>query len=132
MVLASAISFVANMSFYGGFRSNDDDNRNSGMLGIFVALLVPIAASLIQLAVSRQREFGADYTGAKIIGDGDPLAKALLKIHQSTKSAPLTNINPALSSLYIDNPLGGSGGTLINLLSTHPPVEERIRRLAKM
>lgn len=129
--IASAISFIANMSFYGGFRGRDDeDNRSMGAIGIVLALLVPIAASLIQLAISRQREFGADETGARTIGDGDPLARALIKIHDSAKRAPL-KANPAFSSLYIGNPLGGRGGTLLNLFSTHPPVEERIKRLTR-
>lgn len=131
-MLASAISFIANMSFYGGFGGRDNqDNRSMGAIGIVLALLVPIAASLIQLAISRQREFGADETGARTIGDGGPLARALIKIHDSAKRAPL-KANPAFSSLYIGNPLGGRGGTLLNLFSTHPPVEERVKRLKKI
>lgn len=130
-VLASAISFLANMSLWGGF-SRDEDNRGAGMLGIVIALLVPIAASIIQMAISRQREFEADATGAKTIGAGEPLASALLKIHESARRAPLVNLNPALSSLYIDNPLGGLGGNLLNLFSTHPPVAERVKRLKQM
>lgn len=131
-VLASAISFLANMQFYGGFGNRDEsDNRASGVLGLILALLVPIAASLIQLAISRQREFGADETGARLMGTGKPLAIALLAIHDSTKKAPL-RVNPAFSSLYIDNPLGGFGGTLLNLFSTHPPVAERVKRLEKI
>lgn len=124
-VLASTISFLANMSF---FAPRDEEGNNSGALGLVAALLVPIAASIIQMAVSRQREFGADETGARTIGDGDPLARALLAINNSTKRAPLA-INPAYSSLYIDNPLGNLGRGLLRLFSTHPPVEERIRRL---
>lgn len=131
-VLASAISFLANMSFYGGFGSRDNkDNRASGAIGIVIALLVPIAASLIQLAISREREFGADESGAKTMGTGKSLARALLAIHDSTRRRPLRG-NPAFSSLYIDNPLGGAGGAIFNLFSTHPPVEERVRRLEKI
>lgn len=129
-VLASAISFIANMAMWGGFSGNNE-NRGAGALGILVALLIPIAASIIQLAVSRQREYGADETGAKIIGDGEPLANALLAIHDTTRRAPMRT-NPAFSSLYIDNPLGGIGGSMMNLFSTHPPVEERVKRLRKM
>lgn len=125
---ASAISFIANMAMWGGYRTDDEDNRGVGALGIFVALLVPIAASLVQLAISRQREFGADETGARTVGDGDPLARALVAIHSSTRRSPL-HTNPAFSSLYIDNPLGGFGGTLLKLFSTHPSVEERVKRL---
>lgn len=131
-VMASAISFLANTQFYGGFGNRDNnDSRTSGAFGLILALLVPIAASLIQLAISREREFGADETGAKLMGTGKPLAKALLAIHDSTKKAPL-RVNPAFSSLYIDNPLGGMGGTLLNLFSTHPPVGERVKRLEKI
>lgn len=131
-VLASSISFIANMGLYGGFgRSNDEENRNAGIVGLLIALLIPIAASIIQLAISRQREFGADEVGAKTIGDGKPLANALLAIHASTKKSPM-NINPAYSSLYIDNPIGGISGTLLNLFSTHPPVDERVKRLLSL
>lgn len=129
-VMASAISFLANMSFYGGFGRDDDDNRG-GVLSFLLVLLVPIAAALIQFAISRQREFGADETGARTIGDGEPLAKALLAIHESARRKPL-HTNPAFSSLYIGNPLGGAGGSLLHLFSTHPPVEERIKRLKKI
>lgn len=129
-VLASSISFLANMSLFAP-RSSDDDNPGSGILGLVIALTIPIAASLIQLAISRQREFGADEAGAKTIGDGEPLAQALLAIHDSTRRAPLQT-NPAYSSLYIDNPLGGVGGAMMKLFSTHPPVEERVARLKKI
>ncbi len=130
-VLASAISFLANMSLFSA-HSDDEEGNTSGALGLVVALLVPIAASIIQMAISRQREFGADYSGAKTLGDGASLAQALLKIHDSTRRAPLVRSNPALSSLYIENPLGGLGGSLLNLFSTHPPVEERVKRLEKI
>lgn len=126
-VIASAISFMANMSFYGGFGRNGDNRSNSGA-SIFLILLVPLAASLIQLAVSRDREFEADESGAKTMGTGKPLARALIAIHTSAKRAPLS-ASPAFSSLYIDNPMGGFGGTLMNLFSTHPPIEERVKRL---
>ncbi len=130
-VLASAISFIANMSFYGFGSRDNENNRGSGVFGIVLALLVPISASLIQLAISRQREFGADETGAQTIGTGKSLAKALIAIHDSTKRAPLKT-NPAFSSLYIDNPLGGLGGGLLHLFSTHPPVSERVKRLEQI
>lgn len=129
-VLASAISFIANMAMWGGF-SNNNENRGGGALAIVVAILVPIAASIIQMAISRQREYGADETGAKTIGDGEPLAKALIAIHDTTRRAPMKT-NPAFSSLYIENPTGGLGGAMVNLFSTHPPVEERVRRLRKI
>lgn len=128
-VIASSISFLSNMTLYGGYRSDEEDNRGNAALGLLVAILVPIAASIIQMAVSRQREYGADETGAKTVRSGEPLANALLKIHNSVKMSPNVNINPALSSLYIANPLGGVGGTLLNLFSTHPPVQDRVKKL---
>lgn len=124
-VLASAISFVANMSL---FSTHDEEEGSNPLFTLIAALFVPIAASLIQLAVSRQREFGADQTGAKVIGKGEPLAKALLIIHQSAQRAPLA-LNPAYSSLYIENPLGKVNRSLLNLFSTHPDVHERVKRL---
>jgi heat shock protein HtpX len=131
-VLASTISFLANMALFSGFTGSDDeDNAGSGFLGIIVAILVPIAASIVQMAVSRQREFGADETGAKTIGTGKPLAAALVAIHDSARRAPMHH-NPATASLYVGDPFGGLGGKMMQLFSTHPPVEERIKRLQKI
>lgn len=133
-VFASAISFLANMSLFGGFSSSEDGeegNPLAGILGILVAIIIPIAASIIQLAISRQREYGADETGAKTIGSGKSLAQALLAIHDTTRRAP-SDVNPAYSSLYIENPTGGLGNKLMQLFSTHPPVEERVKRLEKI
>lgn len=129
-VLASTISFLANMSLFGGHGDDEEDNGGA-IFTLIAAIILPIAASLIQMAISRQREFGADETGARTIGSGEPLAKALLAIHDSTRQRPM-NVNPALASLYIDNPLGGFGGKMLSLFSTHPPVEERIKRLRKI
>lgn len=125
-VLASTVTFLSRMGMYGGSR----DRRDSGGIGILLALLAPIAGILIRMAISREREYEADETGAQVIGDGDPLASALIKIHESTKRNPM-NINPAFSSLYISNPLGKLGG-IGTLFSTHPPVEKRVSRLRKM
>ncbi|HRN96428.1 MAG TPA: zinc metalloprotease HtpX [Candidatus Levybacteria bacterium] len=132
-VIASSISFLANMAMWGGLmgNNNDEDNPGAGIPGLLIALLVPIAASIIQMAVSRQREYAADETGAKTIGNGKSLANALLAIHDTTRRAPL-HTNPAYSSLYIENPLGGVGNKMMNLFSTHPPVEERVKRLRAM
>ncbi len=127
-VFASAISFLSNMALWGGLGGNDRENRGAGVFGIVLALLVPIAASIVQMAISRQREFGADETGAKTIGTGKPLAKALVAIHDSARRMPM-QANPAISSLYIGDPFGGLGGKMLHLFSTHPPVEERIKRL---
>lgn len=122
-VLASAISFLANMSIY----SSDDDKRNP-FVALLMFLLIPIAASLIQLALSRQREFAADASGAHILGKGKPLADALLAIEISSLKTPLA-LNPAFSSLYIEDPRGITRKTLRSLFSTHPSVEERVKRL---
>lgn len=131
-VLASTISFLANMSLFSGFSNNEEEgNQGAGIFGLVIALLVPIAASVIQMAISRQREFGADETGAKTIGTGKPLAKALIAIHDSARMRPM-QANPATASLYIGNPLGGLGGGMMKLFSTHPPVEERIKRLERI
>jgi heat shock protein HtpX len=125
-VLASAISFLGNMAIYNP--SSRDDDNGGGVFALIAAIMVPIAASLIQLAVSRQREFAADELGAKTIGNGNPLADALLAISDTTKRSPMKT-NPAFSSLYIENPFGDHRSNLINLFSTHPPVEERVKRL---
>lgn len=130
-VLASTLTFISRMGLYGGYGGSEREegnNRSGTGLALLLAFVAPIAAMLIQFAISRQREFGADESGAKIIGDGKPLAKALIAIHDSAKRSPLKT-NPAFSSLYIGNPLGGIGGTVLALFSTHPPVEERVKRL---
>lgn len=133
-VLASSISFLARMGYWGGFGSprNDRDREGSGALGFLLVLLAPVAAILLQLAVSRQREYAADLSGAETLGTGGPLADALADIGNSAKQLPMENLNPAFSSLYIANPLGGWGGTIMNLFSTHPPLAERIKRLRAM
>jgi len=130
-VLASAISFIGNMALFGGFSSDGEDNRTGGIIALVAAILLPIAASLVQLSISRQREYGADESGAKTMGTGVPLANALLAISESAKRAPMKT-NPALSSLYIGNPMGGLNKGLMHLFSTHPPVEERVKKLKEM
>ena len=128
-VLASAITFISRIGLYGGGESSTD-RRGGGGLAILMAVFGPIAALLIQLAISRQREFVADAYAKKLLGDGEPLAQALLIIEESTRRAPLLGMNPAFSSLYIGNPLGEAGG-LVRLFSTHPPVKERVARLRR-
>lgn len=131
-VLASAVSFLARMGMYGGFGGNSRDREGGGAGSLLLVILAPIAALLIQMAISRSREYEADETGAKVLGSGMPLAHALEKIDRSVKILPAQNLNPAFSSLYIDNPFGGLGSSLLNLFSTHPPVAERIKRLEKI
>jgi heat shock protein HtpX len=130
--VASAIGFLANMAMFGGLGRGDDDSDSGGgvfaLVGIFLA---PLAGTIIQLAISRQREFAADARAAQLIGHGQPLADALLNIHKIALQAPMQH-NPAYSSLYIGNPAGGIGGGIAALFSTHPPVEERVKRLLSM
>ncbi|HUJ33746.1 MAG TPA: zinc metalloprotease HtpX [Solirubrobacteraceae bacterium] len=119
----SAIASVLQLSFLFGA---DDEDNPLGLLGsLAVAILAPIAATLLQLGVSRQREYLADATAARLLGSGAPLADALAEI-EGTR-APALEIEPATAPMYIANPLGG--GTVATLFSTHPPVRERIRRL---
>jgi heat shock protein HtpX len=130
--LAGAISMIAMIArwgaIFGGFGGRDDDN--GGVIGLLVAAIVaPIAAMLIQLAVSRSREYGADASGARLIGHPDYLADALAKLERGSQMRPM-QANPASAHLFIVNPLHGK--SIWNLLSTHPPIEERIRRLREM
>jgi heat shock protein HtpX len=136
-VLAGAITLIANMAqwglMFGGFGGRDDrDGQGAGGIfaGLLMIILAPIAATLIQLAVSRSREFEADHTGAEVSGDPMALASALRKLERATKVIPAQTAQPAFAHLYIVNPLGTR--TLAGLFSTHPPVEERIRRLEAM
>jgi heat shock protein HtpX len=109
------------------FGGGEDDDGPLGMVGaLAMIILAPLAATVLQLAVSRQREYLADATGASFIGDPNPLANALETLERGTQQIPLP-VNPSVASLYIANPLHGKG--VQGLFSTHPPMEERIRRL---
>jgi heat shock protein HtpX len=127
--IAGAISTLAQFSLFFGGR--DNDNRNP-IVALLVLILAPIAAMLIQLAISRAREYEADRGGAEISGDPHALADALAKIERYAKGLPLetAETHPATAQMMIINPL--SGGGLSGLFSTHPPTEERIRRLLAM
>ncbi len=131
--MAGAIGYMASMAqwtmIFGGGRS-DDDHGGGGLIGSLVMMiLAPLGASLIQMAISRSREFQADATGAAICGHPLSLASALQQLESFNRRRPL-DINPATAQMYIVNPL--SGGTLAGLFSTHPPVQERIKRLAAL
>jgi heat shock protein HtpX len=126
-MIAGAVSAIANIFFFMSFFGGDDDDNPLGAIGgLLVILIAPIAASLLQLAVSRQREFLADATAARMIGTGEPLAQALETLEKGAHALPM-QVNPATETLYIVNPLSGKGTTA--LFSTHPPLEERIARL---
>ncbi len=132
--LAGVIVHVANMAqwaaMFGGFRRDDDREGGGGVLGlILMAILAPLAATIIQMAISRTREFAADETGAKIAGDPLGLASALKKLGMASEQIPL-DASPQTSHLFIVNPL--SGQSFARLFSTHPPLEERIERLEHM
>jgi heat shock protein HtpX len=115
-------------AMFGGGRDSDDEG--GGMFGmILMAILAPIAAMLIQMAISRSREFGADTGGAEISGNPLYLAGALRKLEMANQQIPM-DANPATAHMFIVNPL--SGGGMLALFSTHPPLEERIRRLEAM
>ncbi len=123
--VATGITYIAQFGlFFGG--SDDDDGGGIGALLMF--FLAPLAAGLLQMALSRSREFEADRTAATMIGTGEPLARALEKMELAAKQVPM-NVNPAQASMYIVNPLTGRRVAFANLFSTHPPVEERIARL---
>ena len=119
---------------FGGSRSRSSENRGSGALQLaailLMAVLAPLAAMLIQLAISRTREYSADATGARLAGNPYGLASALEKLEIAKEHYPLPNANPATAHLFIVNPL--SGGAIMRLFSTHPPVAERVRRLRNM
>lgn len=128
--LAMAITFAARMAMWGGLffggRGNDRDNNIFGLLAMMI--LAPLAAAMLQMALSRSREYEADRSGARLIGDGEPLARALEKIEAYAKQVPM-NVDPAHATAYIINPLTGRQANFANLFRSHPPTEDRLRRL---
>lgn len=128
--LVGTITFVAQMAGWAMMigRSRDDDD--GGISGLLLLILAPIAATLLQLAVSRSREFAADAGGAEISGNPLGLASALRKISAGNEVKALNNAGPATAHMFIINPLHGGG--VMKLFSTHPPIEERIKRLERL
>src|SRR5215217_696637 len=125
--IGGAITYLGYMLlFFGG----DDDESPLGLISsLALVILAPIAATIIQLAISRQREFSADATGAEITGNPESLASALERLEEGAKAMPM-QVNQAAEPLYIVKPF--SGGGIASLFSTHPPIEERVRRLRQM
>jgi heat shock protein HtpX len=130
--VAMGITFVARMAMwgamFGGGGGRDDDNNANPLALLAFSLLAPIAAMVIQMALSRSREYEADRTGARLIGDGEPLARALAKLEQGARAVPMA-VDPAQASKYIVNPLTGRRVQFAKLFTTHPPMEDRIARL---
>jgi heat shock protein HtpX len=127
--MAGAISMLAQFGFFFG-GSRDDDHANP-VAGLLMLILAPLGAMLIQMAISRQREFKADQVGAEISGKPLGLAHALRKLDAAAHQIPM-QVNPAGASLAIVNPLAAMGGGLVKLFSTHPPTAERVARLEAM
>ena len=123
--IGAAISYLGYMFMFGGGR--DSEGRSGLAGGLFAMILAPLAAGLIQAAISRSREYNADSEGAAIAGDPRPLASALEKIHVAAGRIPL-DVSPAMNGLFIAEPLNATE-TIGNLFSTHPPVEKRIEKL---
>ncbi|MDA8084028.1 MAG: zinc metalloprotease HtpX [Nitrospiraceae bacterium] len=126
--LAGAISYLGQMALFFGGRRDDDEGGNP-VAAIAMMILAPIAAMLIQMAISRSREYSADEGGAKLLGNPLPLAGALRKLQQGVQMIPM-NATPATAHMMIVSPF--SGGAMMKLFSTHPPMEERIARLQAM
>jgi heat shock protein HtpX len=126
-MVAGAVSAVASILQFSMLFGGEEDDSPLGLLGTLAAIIVaPIAAMLLQLAVSRQREYLADATGAQLLGHAAPLADALASLERGAQAMPM-QVNPATASLYAVNPLPRRG--LATLFMTHPPLAERIRRL---
>ncbi len=130
--IAGAISYLAQMAqwamIFGG-RSSDENRGGNPVASLVMMIVGPIAAMLVQMAISRSREYGADAVGARISGNPLYLANALKKLHMASQKIPM-NANPATSHMFIVNPL--TGGGILKLFSTHPPMEERVKRLESM
>lgn len=135
--VAGAIGFLANMAqwalIFGGLNRNDEEEQGGGIgeivASVLMIIIVPIIATLIQLAISRSREYLADETGAKLCGCPVALARALKKIEEYVMQVP-ASVNPGTAHLFIENPLKGGG--IMELLSTHPSTEKRIERLCEL
>ncbi|KKR05963.1 MAG: Protease HtpX-like protein [candidate division WS6 bacterium GW2011_GWF2_39_15] len=129
-VVVSAISSLQNIFFWGGFRDDDDSGNRNPVIGIVLLILAPIAAMLLQFAISRSREYEADASAAMFTKSPESLASALIAIDSSVRDNHIHNLNPAFSSLFIHSPFSSRG--IVELFSTHPNVEKRVERLMSM
>jgi heat shock protein HtpX len=127
--VATGISALANMAMFAGmFGGGDDEDRPNPVVLLLLAFIAPMAATVLQLALSRSREFEADRLGARLVGDPQPLARALAKIDALARRRPM-EVSPAMATAYIVNPLTGRQVRFASLFLTHPPTEVRIARL---
>ena len=132
--IAGAISMLAQMAqwamIFGGGRRGDSDEGGSPVVALVMMIVAPIAAMLVQMAISRTREYEADKGGASIAGNPYGLANALLKLERGAQVVPMHDAKPATAHMFIVNPL--TGGGLMKLFSTHPPIADRVKRLKEM
>ncbi|HEX6476274.1 MAG TPA: zinc metalloprotease HtpX [Acidimicrobiales bacterium] len=127
--VAMGITFVTRIALWTTiFTGGDGEGDDNIFVLLALVILAPLAAGLLQLALTRTREYGADRSGARLLGDGEPLARALAKIEAGVKAVPM-NVAPAEASMFIVNPLSGRRVNFANLFMTHPPTEQRIARL---
>ena len=127
--VAMGITFLARMAMWGAMFGGGGRDRNDNVLGqLALVILTPVAAMLIQMALSRSREYEADRSGARLLGSGEPLARALEKLDRGTRMVP-SAVNPAQAGAYIANPLAGQRVQFAKLFTTHPPMDDRIARL---
>jgi len=138
-IAASVAGLIASLGYvvkwgaiFGGFGRRDDDEGGGIFAALAWAIVAPIVAVVIQLAVSRSREYGADASGAALLGDPEPLADALLVLERGNEAIRYEHGGPATAHLFIVNPFRGAGSSVMKLFSTHPPIEERVRRLREM
>ena len=130
-VIAGTIGYLAAIARYSMFFGGNRENNRAGMIGLIaLAILVPIITLLIQLAISRSREFAADESGSRFLGNGNGLIQALQKLHLGIERKPMIGANQGTAHMFIVNPF--SGKSFINVFMTHPPIEERVSKLKAM
>lgn len=128
--IAGAISYLSHLAYFASVFGGRDHDRGNPLALLVMMIVAPVAALIIQMAISRSREYGADESGARLAGNPLYLANALRKLEQQNKRMPLAGANEATAHLFIVNPLSASA--LLKLFSTHPPIEERVKRLEAM